>query len=127
MHLQDMAIMKGLVSVAWADGNFADEETEIIEAFLDSFGASKGEAEMVREYAKEQRGLDDIDLNELSPDYRRQLLSHAVLVTYIDGTQAESERTFLIDLAAKLEIPAEERDGLLVAAEGHAKKFLTLL
>ena len=127
MHLQDMAIMKGLVCVAWADGTFADEETEIIEAFLDSFGASKGEAEMVRDYAKEKRGLEDIDLNELSLDYRRQLLSHAVLVTYIDGSQAPEEKQFLLDMAAKLEIGPEERDGLLVAAESHAKKFLTLL
>lgn len=127
MHEQDMAIMKGLVSVAWSDGTFADEETEIIEAFLDSFGASSAESMMIREYAKEKRGMDDIPLSDLSLDYRRQLLSHAVLVTYIDGSQAPEERQFLMDMAERLHISPEERDGLLVAAEAHAKKFLTLL
>ena len=32
MHEQDMAILKSLVAVAWADGHFAAEEREHLEA-----------------------------------------------------------------------------------------------
>ena len=42
MHEQDRAILKSLVSVAWADGRVSDEETEILEALLQSFRSKLG-------------------------------------------------------------------------------------
>ena len=68
MHEQDKAILQSLVSVAWADGTFAERERELLEALLESFGASDAEAEELREYAKTKRTLEDIPLNELSAD-----------------------------------------------------------
>ena len=40
MHEQDKAILKSLVSVAWADGRVTSEETDIIEALLQAFEAT---------------------------------------------------------------------------------------
>ena len=78
MHEQNMAILKGLVSVAWADGKVAQEELEVIEALLDAFEATPSEATEVRTYAKEHKSLDDIPITDLSFDDRRVLLQHAV-------------------------------------------------
>ena len=36
MHEQDLAIVKGLVSVAWADGHVTSEESDVIKAGIPS-------------------------------------------------------------------------------------------
>jgi len=108
MHEQDMAIVKALVPVAWADGVFAEQERETLEALLDAFGATEDEKNALRDYAKDRRTLDDIDLQTLSFDDRRILLQHAVLISFVDGEQGDDERAFLDQLATKLKISADE-------------------
>jgi uncharacterized tellurite resistance protein B-like protein len=127
MHEDNMAMLKSLVSVAWADGVYADEEREMVEALLSAFEASEEEAKFVREYASSQRTLDDIPLSDLSTDDRRVLVQHAVLLTYVDGEQAASEKEFLGKLCERLRVPKAEADELIAAAEIRAKKFLDLL
>jgi tellurite resistance protein len=127
MHDQNMAILKGLVSVAWADGRLAEEEIEVLEALLDAFEASTSEAHELRTYAKEPKSIDDIPLTDLSFDDRRVLLQHAVLLTYIDGEQHEKEKQLLEDLCEKLRIPSHEAKGIVESASQRAKGFLNLL
>ena len=127
MHDQNMAILKGLVSVAWADGRVAQEEMEVIEALLHAFEASPSEAVEVRSYAKQQRSLDDIPITDLSYDDRRVLLQHAVLLTFIDGEQAQSEKELLGQLSQRLGIPAQESSALMQVAETRAKDMLDVL
>ena len=127
MHEQDTAILKSLVSVAWADGRISAEETDVLEALLQAFEATEQEATAVREYARSPRSLADIPLSELSADDRRILLQHAVLITFIDGEQAPEEKALIEELCDKLRIPADEAKSLLGAAEGRAKRFLDLL
>jgi tellurite resistance protein len=127
MHDQDRAILKSLVSVAWADGRISEEETEVLEALFQAFEANSDDIAEIREYAKTPRSLADIPLSELSADDRKMLLQHAVLLTFIDGEQAPQEKKLLGELCEKLRIPAEEVDSLLSAAEGRAKKFLDVL
>jgi uncharacterized tellurite resistance protein B-like protein len=127
MHEQDLAIVKGLVSVAWADGRVATEELEVIEALLDAFGASPSDKAEVLGYAKVERTLADIPITDLSFDDRRVLLQHAVLLTYIDGEQHDQERKLVEDLCERLHIPRTEAVGIIQAAEERAKEFLRLL
>ncbi len=127
MHDQDRAILKSLVSVAWADGRVSSEETEVLEALLQAFGATAEESAELREYAKTPRALADIPLSDLSADDRRLLLQHAVLITFIDGRQSPEEQSLLADLCTKLRIPADEATGLLDSAGDRAKRFLDLL
>ncbi len=127
MHEQNMAILKSLVSVAWADGVFADAEKDMVEALIAAFEATDKEAKQIRAYAAEKKTLDDIPLSELSADDRRLLVQHAVLLTYVDGEQAESERLFIDALCKKLRIPDDEAKSLVEQAEGRAKRFLNLL
>jgi len=127
MHEQNMAILKSLVSVAWADGVFADAEKDMVEALIAAFEASDDEAKQIRAYAAEKKTLDDLPLTELSADDRRVLLQHAVLLTYVDGEQAESEKQFIDALCKKLRIPDDEAKAIVDQAEARAKKFLALL
>jgi uncharacterized membrane protein YebE (DUF533 family) len=127
MHDQDMAIVKALVPVAWADGVFAQPEKEMIDAVLDAYRASDKEKEMVHEYAETKRTLDDIDMQELSTDDRRVLFQHAVLLSFADGDQSADEVTFLDALAKKLRLSDDDRKALMVAGSERAKKYLKLL
>ena len=127
MHEQNMAILKGLVSVAWADGRVAKEELEVIEGLLRAFAANASETHEIREYAKQERTLEDIPITDLSYDDRRVLLQHAVLLTFIDGEQADSERQMLGQLNQRLGIPAVEANGIMQMAEARAKDLLSLL
>jgi uncharacterized tellurite resistance protein B-like protein len=127
MHDQNLAILKGLVSVAWADGRVAEEELEVIEALLDAFEASPSESAEIRKYAASPRTIDDVPLTDLSYDDRRVLLQHAVLLTFIDGQQHDKERKILEDLCERLRIPTLEAKGIIDAASERAKNFLNLL
>ena len=49
MHDQELAIVRALVPVAWADGDFADKEKEMLEALLDAYVADKAVYETVYE------------------------------------------------------------------------------
>jgi uncharacterized tellurite resistance protein B-like protein len=127
MHEQDLAILKGLVSVAWADGSVNDAENEVIAALLQAFNASASEAHEVRKYASVRRTIDDVPIAELSFDDRRVLLQHAVLLTLIDGDQAEAERKILDELCRKLRIPEVEAKGIITIAERRAKEMRAAL
>ncbi len=127
MREENMGIVKSLVSVAWADGHFDDKEREMVEALISAFEASEEQAAEVRAYAAEKKSLDDIPVWEMSMDDRRVLLQHAVLLTYVDGDQHESEKQFVHDLCKRLELEAEEATALVSAAEERAKRFLNLL
>jgi tellurite resistance protein len=127
MHDQDFAIVKALVPVAWADGEFAQREKDTLEALLEAFGADDVEKEKIRAFAETKKTLDDINLQELSADDRRILLQHAVLLSFADGKQDDQERAFLDDLCKRLKIPGEEAKAIMDAASARAKKFLNLL
>jgi uncharacterized tellurite resistance protein B-like protein len=127
MHEQDLAIVKALVPVAWADGVFAEREKEMLDALLDAYSASDTEKQEMHQYAAEKRSIDDINLQDLSADDRRVLLQHAVLLTFADGDQSTDEVDFLLKLAGRLRIPEEEAKALMDAGADRAKKYLNLL
>ena len=127
MHEQDLAILKALVPVAWADGVFEKTEREILDALLDAYAATDREKDIVHEYAETQRTLDDIDLQNLSADDRRVLFQHAVLMTFADGDQSAEEITFLHALARKLRLSDEDTKALMTSSAERAKKHLNLL
>ncbi|MFS8066464.1 MAG: TerB family tellurite resistance protein [Byssovorax sp.] len=127
MHDENMAIVKSLVSVAWADGVYAAEEREMVEALIAAFNANDDEAKQIRDYAADKKTIDDVPVSDLSADDRRVLVQHAVLLTFVDGKQDEVEKAFIGTLCEKLRIPGDEAKGLVEAAEGRAKRFLNLL
>lgn len=127
MHEQDLAIIKALIPMAWADGVYADKEKETIDALLDAFDADAADKERIHLYANEKRTLDDIDLQELSAPDRRLVIQHAVLLSFVDGEQGPEELELLGNLVTKLKVPAEEATAIIEAATARAKKNLNLL
>lgn len=127
MLAQNLAVVKGLVSVAWADGHVSGEETEVLEALLEAFHALPSEAYEVRKFAETPRSLADVPVPDLGFAARRQLLQHAVLLSYVDGKQDEKEKALLDQLVTALEIPAGEARELMREAEENAQRLLKLL
>ena len=127
MHDQDMAILKALVPVAWADGEFKEREKQTLEALLEAFGASDTERKELLTDAETPRKLSDIDLSTLSAEDRRMLLQHAVLLSFSDGDQSKEEVAFLDQLVGHLRVPKDEAKVLLEAAAARAKAHLELL
>ncbi len=127
MHEQDKAILESLVSVAWADGAFEQREREMLEALIESFGASEEDAAEIRAYAEKEKSLEDIPLTDLSADDRRLLLSHAVVLSWVDGVQHDKEIQFLERLREQLNIPDDEAKSLMAVANHRAKNLLKLL
>ena len=122
-----MAIVKSLVSVAWADGEFHDAEREMVEGLIEAFQANDEQASEIRAYAAERRTLDDVPLDELGGDDRRALLQHAVLLTFVDGEQHDAEKQYIAALCKRLEIPELESEQIIKSAEARARRLLTLL
>jgi uncharacterized membrane protein YebE (DUF533 family) len=127
MHDQDLAIVKALVTVAWADGVFAERERAMLDALLDAYGASAEDRATIHSYAEQRRSLEDIDVQELSAEDRRILLQHAVILTFADGEQSPEELDLLTALSSRLRIPEPEARALLDAGAARAKKSLHLL
>jgi tellurite resistance protein len=127
MHEQDMSIIKALVPVAWADGEYSAHEKETLEGLLAAYEATEEEKERILGFAAEKKTLDDIDLQELSAEDRRVLLQHAVLLTFADGDQNAAEVEFLGKLAQRLKIPPDEATAVMAASAERAKKLLNQL
>lgn len=127
MHEQQIAIVKGLVPIAWADGDFGEKEREAIGGLLAAYGASEEEKKALFAYADEKRTLDDINLQDLSATDRRVLLQTAVVISFVDGEQSAEESTILVELAARLRIPDEEAKLVMSEAAARAKAHLGLL
>jgi prepilin-type processing-associated H-X9-DG protein len=124
MHEQDLAIVKGLVSVAWADGHVTSEESDVIQALLEAFKATPSERREIEVYAKSRRTIDDVPITELSYDDRRVLLQHAVLLSYADGDHGPEEERMLAALCEKLRVPDVEAKGIIDAAARRAREML---
>jgi tellurite resistance protein len=127
MHDDTMAILKGLVPVAWADGRYADEEKELIEGLIQAFGADAQQAEQLRAWACEPKSVDDVPITDLSYDDRRVLLQHAVYLSYADGDFSEPEKKVIDALVKKLRISDEEAQQLMTTASDRAKRYMNLL
>lgn len=127
MQPQNLAVVKGLVSVAWADGHVSSEESEVLDALLQAFHAMPSEVYELRKFASTPRSLADVPLHELGFAARRQLLKHAVLITYVDGQQHEKEQELLQKLVELLEIPPLEAKDLMREADERATSLLKLL
>ncbi|MEO1386692.1 MAG: Mo-dependent nitrogenase C-terminal domain-containing protein [Cyanobacteria bacterium J06634_6] len=94
--------LRGLLTVAWADGTFDNEEKAIIHAMVESEFAP----------AIEFESLDPVEpsqllLLELSPAAAQNFLRMAVMVALADGTYSEAESDQILAFAEVLS-PDEE-------------------
>lgn len=126
MDASRTAILEALVAVAWADGRLAESEKQVIERLIAGFGLSEEEASSLRRYAQAPRSLKDIHPSALSPEQRRLLLEHAVLLSFIDGDSSRSEAELIYRLVDLLQIPRAEAQLLIDEATERAKREVFL-
>ncbi len=127
MDVRDLAIVRGLIAVAWADGKVTPQEHEVVDALIEAYKATPSEAAELRKFAQSPRSLSDIDLGQLSLDDRRVLLQHAVLITFVDGEQHAKEKELLADLVADLHLSPMDAERVQRAAEERARTLLGTL
>lgn len=118
------SIIELLIALAWADGRVEEEETEVVEALLDAFGADKDETKDMLKWAQVKRTLDDVDISNLERSDLNLALQYSVLLTYIDGEQSAKEKELLDMFIKKLGISKEEAEPILSAANERAKGLL---
>lgn len=127
MRTQDMAIMKALTCVAWADGQMEESESRVLEAILQSFEASAAEAAELRAFAAGKKSLTDIPKADLTEADCKVLIEHACALTYADGKQDASERAILEALCAHVGLPQADASALIAQASDRAKRFMAIL
>ncbi len=126
MEKHQEAMLKSLVAIAWADGHFADEENEIVEAMIGIFEIDAEGAELMRAYARTPRTIDDVPVAEIAPGDRDLLLRHAVILSYIDGEQDDEERAVIAAVVKKLGIPESAAAPIILDADVEARALLGL-
>lgn len=121
---QKKCSLKLLVALAWADGRVDEEEMEVVEAMLDAYGAGNDEAKEIREWARTERTLEEVEVVDLDEADIVQVLQHAVLLSYIDGEQSAKEIELLDRFVAKLGLPEDKSKTILESANAFAKGLL---
>ena len=120
-------LLKLLVALAWADGRVRAEEMEVIEAMLDTFRVDAEAAAEVREFARTPRTLDDVEVDGITVDDAGLVLYQAVLLTFIDGEQTDTEIRLLEQFMEKIGLTREEAAPIMERATARAKNLLAVL
>ena len=118
----EIAILKCLVAVAWADGELDRPEAGMIDGLLWAYGASDAEEEEIRAFAKTRRTLKDSPLPDGLSDAERELaLANAALLTHADGQQSPQEKRMLAELAKKLGFSIDAAKPIIASARERAQ------
>ena len=113
-------LLLALAQLAWADGEVAEEETEMITRMADRIGLNLAER-----IAALDKGLsqppdsEPVELEHYFPDpgQRREALKLLVTLSMADGTVHPAEEVFIKNMATRLQVPAEELDGMRAQVE----------
>ena len=107
MEQRERALLKGLVSIIWADGEVSEPERVMLGGILSELGITSAEIEEVGRMMTSPPNLDD--LRELIPDMesREEIMKLLVAMSLADGRVDTAEIRFLDRVAAQLEISPE--------------------
>jgi uncharacterized membrane protein YebE (DUF533 family) len=101
-------IVRALACVMWADGNASPQERRIIEQVVDEFGPTTDERiELSAWLESDCSTLDDVQLENLAPDEKQVLLTHAVVLTMADDVQLPSEKEIVAKIIERLALPED--------------------
>ncbi|MCC6644619.1 MAG: TerB family tellurite resistance protein [Polyangiaceae bacterium] len=120
MTENDHKVLRALIAVAWADGQMEDTESTVIDGLLAGFDASDDEEATLREYARTERSLRDVDVSGLSDEDKELLLGNAALLTHADGDQSTAERLVLGELSTLLGFDRSRSFEIIESVRGGA-------
>ena len=116
MANRNVAILKAVVCVAWADGVLKGPECKALEGVLAAAELTPEEAAEVRAYAARPHTLADLDTRGLSAEDRRIVVLHAVALAYADRDFTPAERQVVLGLCTRLGLSDSEAHALIGAA-----------
>ena len=101
-HEKRVAILEGILAVAWADGSYDERERRLMDDIARAFGAAAMPPAL--------GGMGDKPLSELleTPEERAYVFQQAAKMSYADGVLDPGERDLLDRLAESLGLEADE-------------------
>ena len=124
---REKMLMKLLVAMAWADGRVDSEESQVVEAMLESYGVERETTDEVLAWAKKPRTLDDVDVTGIRTEDAELVLHQSVLLSFVDGEQSEKEIALLNDLIKKVGLSKKSADEVMRSATAHAQTLIPVL
>jgi tellurite resistance protein len=107
-----------LISIAWADGNLADEEKEGVRAAAGALNLTKERRAQLEQSLEKAPAIEKAALGKLSSRDQGFAYVAATWMARIDGTVAEGEQELLDEIAAAMKLDDEQREKLeALAAE----------
>jgi tellurite resistance protein len=122
MANRNVAILKAVVCVAWADGLLKDPERKALEGVFAAGDLTPDEVAELRAYAARPHTLADLDTSSLALEDRRTVVMHAVALAYADNEYSIPERQVIVGLCQKLGLSDAEAHSMLVAANARVQR-----
>lgn len=119
MQEKDIAVIKGLIQVMWADGELAEAEREMLGSILVNMGCSPEELQEIAGMLKEPPSVDTLLKDLPDKESRRDVIKIVYAMALADDDYAESEDAFIKKLAAKLKITPKELEELKEEMRRH--------
>jgi len=115
----NVAIMKTVVCVAWADGLFKDQERRALEGLLAAAQLTPEEVDELRRYAAEPRTLADVDTSVLTPEDCKKVVILAVALAHADYDYSFVERQTILKMCERMGFSPSETHTLLSRANAR--------
>ena len=119
MQEKDIAVIKGLIQVMWADGELAEAEREMLGSILVNMGCSPEELQEIAGMLKEPPSVDTLLKDLPDKESRRDVIKIVYAMALADDDYADSEDAFIKKLAAKLKISPKELEELKEEMRRH--------
>lgn len=103
-----VAIIKGLIAVAWADGNLNLRELEILNEYVVQFGLTKREINSVYTFIANPPVLEDLPEIITDIDDRLFLISQAYVMACADESLSFQEINVINQLVETFSLPKKE-------------------
>ncbi len=114
----ELAVVRALVALAWADGVADAPEHGVLEGMLVAFGAPEQQEAEILAWAARPRQLTDVAWDQVLAQDRELLLQNGALLTHADGSQTDAERRAFAELCRQLAATEEEICAAMAAAHG---------
>lgn len=110
-------LLRVITAAAHANGNIEDEEQKIFNQFIKSARLPKDIEEQIKSDFKNGVKISDLKIPPLPWLLRKFFLELALLTVMSDRLVEDSERSFINDLAAKMDIREEDLEQSYIALE----------
>jgi uncharacterized tellurite resistance protein B-like protein len=111
---QDLVLLKSMIALAWADGDFSTSEADWIEPVLEGLGATAAEKQQLLGEPAQLPSASELREALPTSDDREIFLKLMLSLSLADGTTTLDEFTLLQKLSSELGISDEKLEDMRV-------------